>query len=106
MNTNDRRTFLLKVVSMSSALVAVRTYGQTAGPQVDESDPQAGALGYKRDTTKVDGKKFSKHEASQSCASCQLFQGKPTDSSGNCPLFVGKQVAATGWCSAWVKKAG
>ena len=67
--------------------------------------PQAVALGYKADTTKVDAKKFPKHAATQNCANCALFQGKAGDKAGGCPLFAGKTVTATGWCSAWAKKA-
>ena len=63
------------------------------------------ALGYKDDSTKVDAKKYPKHAPAQTCANCQLFQGKATDATGGCPLFAGKQVAAAGWCSAWNKKA-
>ena len=106
MHNSNRRTFMLKVVATGSMLAAVRAHGQAAGPKLAESDPQAIALGYKEDTTKVDGKKFPKHEVSQTCVTCQLFQGKPTDPAGGCPLFAGKQVAAHGWCSAWAKKAG
>jgi hypothetical protein len=87
-------------------LAAATARGQAAGPKVDEADPQAVALGYKQDSTKVDAKKYPKHDASQTCATCQLFQGKAGDAAGACPLFAGKQVAAAGWCSAWVKKAG
>jgi hypothetical protein len=93
------------VVAAGSALGAMQAHAQ-AGPKLDESDPQAIALGYKQDTTKVDAKKYPKHEDAQSCASCQLYQGKAADPTGPCSLFAGKQVAARGWCSAWVKKAG
>jgi High potential iron-sulfur protein len=105
MNNRNRRTFMLQVVATSSVLAAVRAHGQTAGPKLEESDPQAAALGYKQDTTKVDGQKYPKHEAAQTCAVCQLFQGKPKDAAGGCLLFAGKQVAGNGWCSAWAKKA-
>jgi hypothetical protein len=104
MSIGNRRTFLLQVVATSSVLGAVSAYGQAA-VKLEESDPQATALGYKQDTTKVDGKTFPKHDVSQTCAGCQLFQGKPADAAGPCTLFAGKQVAAKGWCSAWVKKA-
>lgn len=102
---NSRRTFLLHIAAAGTALAQVNASAQPAAPKLDEADPQATALGYKQDTNKVDGKKFPKHEASQSCVTCQLYQGKPKDPSGPCPLFAGKQVAAAGWCSAWVKKA-
>jgi hypothetical protein len=105
MSHTNRRTFMFRVVTTGSMLAAAQAYSQT-GPKLEESDPQALALSYKSDTSKVDAKKFPNHAASQSCASCQLFQGKAGDAAGGCPLFAGKQVAATGWCSAWVKKAG
>ena len=86
-------------------LSASQAYAQTAGSKLDESDAQATALGYKNDTAKVDAKKYPNHAATQSCATCQLFQGKAKDATGGCPLLAGKQVMATGWCSAWAKKA-
>jgi hypothetical protein len=102
MTVSNRRVFILNLVAGSSVLVASAAHAQAA---LAETDPQAVALGYKSDTTKVDTKKFPKHEASQTCLNCQLFQGKPVDATGPCPLFAGKVVAKNGWCSAWVKKA-
>jgi len=106
MNTSNRRTFMLQVAATGAALSASQARAQGTGPMVSEADAPAVALGYKQDTTKVDAKKYPNHAASQNCASCQLFLGKPKDAAGGCPLFPGKQVAATGWCSAWAKKAG
>jgi hypothetical protein len=101
----NRRQFVVQLsVVGGSAAVGHRAFAQ-AGPPLPETDPQAVALGYKTDTTKVDAKKYPKHENSQMCGNCSLFQGKPTDAMGGCTLFAGKQVAAKGWCSAWVKKA-
>jgi len=102
-----RRTFLRGV----SGVVAIAVTGietpqaNAQAAKVDEADPQAVALGYRHDTTKVDKAKFPKHEASQKCANCQLFQGKAGDAWGGCPLFPGKQVSGNGWCSSYVKKA-
>lgn len=106
MSNRHRRTFLMQIAAAGAIVTAVRARAENAGPKVEESDPQAIALGYRQETAKVDAKKFPKHDASQSCATCQLFQGKPTDAAGGCPLFAGKQVASTGWCSAWARKAG
>jgi hypothetical protein len=75
-----------------------------AQAMVAVTDPQAAALGFQLDTTKVDPKKFPKHAAAQKCGTCALFQGKLTDPVGGCPLFKGKQVAGNGWCSAWAKR--
>ena len=105
---NTRRNFLFKLaVSAGTPLALAGRLSAQAPPPVklEESDPLAVALGYKEDTTKVDAKKFPNHAASQNCANCQLFQGKPKEATGGCPLFAGKQVAAAGWCSAWNKKA-
>jgi hypothetical protein len=98
-----RRIFLVQAAAFAAA-IATRASAQGA-PKIDEADPQAAALGYKTDTTKVDEKKYPKHTADQKCIGCQLYQGKATDASAACLIFGGKSVAGNGWCSAWVKKA-
>ncbi|MCT8177153.1 high-potential iron-sulfur protein [Variovorax sp. CY25R-8] len=100
MNTS-RRTFMITIVATSSALSATRSLAQAT---LDEKDPQAVALSYVGDTAKVDAKKFPKHDNTQLCSGCALWQSKPTDTQGNCALFAGKQVSAKGWCSAWARK--
>lgn len=101
---NNRRQFVIQLsVAGGAAMVGQHAFAQPA--LLAETDAQAVALGYKADTTKVDKAKYPKHEASQNCANCSLYQGKGGDAAGGCPLFAGKQVAAKGWCSAWVKKA-
>ena len=102
MISNNRRTFIIQAAAVgASALAAGRTLAQA---KLEENDPQAVALGYKHDSTKVDQAKYPKHEAAQKCSNCQLFQGKAADAWGPCALFGAKQVAGPGWCSAWVKK--
>jgi hypothetical protein len=98
---NTRRTFMMTVAASGAAI----SLGAHAQAMVDEKNPQATALGYVADTTKVDAKKYPKHTTSQLCNNCALYQGKATDAAGGCPLFAGKQVAGKGWCSAWAKKA-
>jgi hypothetical protein len=93
------------VIQLSLGGTALLAGGQAmAQAMVAEGDAQAAALGYKADTTKVDGKKFANHKNEQRCDNCALFAGKAGDKAGNCPLFAGKQVAGAGWCSAWAKK--
>jgi exopolysaccharide biosynthesis protein len=72
---------------------------------VDEKDPQAVALGYAADSSKVDKAKYPKHEAAQMCSNCTLYQGAAGSTAGGCALFPGKQVSAKGWCSGYTKKA-
>ncbi|MBU2287307.1 MAG: high-potential iron-sulfur protein [Gammaproteobacteria bacterium] len=100
----SRRTFMMCIAGASAALGASQALAQAAGA-VSETDPQAVALGFKTDTTKADTAKYPKHEASQMCGGCQLYQGKAGDATGPCQLFAGKLVPSKGWCSAWVKKA-
>jgi hypothetical protein len=99
--TTSRRLFLLAAAG-SATVLATAAHAQA---KLDEKDPQAVALGYVADASRVDGKKYTKYAAGQTCASCDLYQGKPADTAGNCPLYAGKQVNAKAWCSAWVKKA-
>ena len=97
---NNRRTFLMTLAAGGS-VVATAAIGQE---KLDEKDPQAVALGYAAEASKVDAKKFPKYAAGQLCSNCALYQGKASDLNGGCPLFAGKQVAGKGWCSAWAKK--
>lgn len=92
-------------IAATSASLSTLSTSVRAQAKVDEKDPQAAALGYVADTTKVDAKKYPTHTLSQACNNCALYQGKPADAAGPCPLFAGKVVSAKGWCTAWAKKA-
>lgn len=104
---SSRRIFMMSAVAAVTGTVATQSFAQaTAAPaMLAETDAQATALGYKADSTKVDGKKFPKHAATQLCSGCALYSGKDKDAAGGCGIFPAKQVAAKGWCSAWAKKA-
>ncbi len=105
MNKN-RRSFIAGAVVGGTAIIVARgASAQAAAPMLAESDPQAQALGYKADNTKVDATKFPQHAAGQMCSGCNFFQGKATDAMAPCQLFAGKQVSSKGWCSGWAKKA-
>lgn len=97
-----RRKFVIYSVSGVGTLCL----GAAAQAQamVSETDPQAVAVGYKADSTKVDKKKFPKHAVTQLCSNCALYQGAATAAAAGCAIFPGKQVAGKGWCSAWAKK--
>src|SRR5258706_8882925 len=103
---NKRRTVLRSISILATASVTGIPLSVFAEAQkVGENDPQALSLGYKHDTTKVDQKKFPKHDVNQQCGNCQFYQGKATDPWGPCTIFNGKLVAAKGWCSAYAKKS-
>jgi hypothetical protein len=100
--SSTRRVFMMHTAMASAAtLLAANAQAQS---MVAETDPQAAALGYKADASKVDKAKQAKYAAGQVCGNCALYQGAAGSAAGACPLFAGKQVSAKAWCSAWAKK--
>lgn len=71
---------------------------------LDVNNPQAKALGYTLDTSKVDAKTNPMHKPEQHCGNCVQFQGKPTDATAPCTIFQGQAVVNGGWCKVWAKK--
>jgi hypothetical protein len=101
MKTSRRRFLLLSAGVGSSLALSRAAFAAAAANTVNETDPQAQAVGYVADASKVDKAKFPNFAAGQACASCSLFQGKASDTYGGCTLFGDKQVASRGWCSAY-----
>jgi High potential iron-sulfur protein len=99
---NSRRQFM--ILSAAGACTLALNGKVQAQAMVADTDPQAAALGYKSDATKVDKAKYAKYAAGQQCSNCALYQGGAA-AAGGCPLFAGKQVSSKGWCSAYAKKA-
>lgn len=97
---SPRRVFLLRTAAGSGLLACGALRAQT---RVEEADETAVALGYKHDTSKVDGKKYPAHKADQKCNNCQFWQGSATDAWGGCSMFGRKHIAAAGWCLAYKK---
>jgi len=73
---------------------------------LDPSDPQAKALGFSTDSSKVDDTKFATHKPNQKCGTCQQFQGKAGDATAACTIFAGHSVPQGGWCQVWTQKPG
>jgi hypothetical protein len=102
---NSRRSFLITGAGIASTIGLSRAAFAQAPARLAESDPQAQALGYRDDNTKVDKAKYATYAVGHSCSTCALYQGTAGSAAGPCPIFSGKTVAATGWCSAYSKKA-
>ena len=100
----SRRRFIVTIPAAALALARAGSSSAQAA-KLEEMDPQAVALGYRHDATKVDASKFPAYVAGRNCANCQLFQGKPGEVLGPCAIMSSKLVSAKGWCVAWVKKA-
>jgi len=100
--SSTRRVFMMQTAMASAAtLLTVNVQAQN---MVAENDPQATALGYKSDASKIDKSKQPKYASGQACGNCALFQGASGAAAGGCPLFAGKQVSAKAWCTAYAKK--
>jgi len=97
----NRRTFMFQVAAGGIALAASRAQAQATGAKLEESDPQAMALGYKQDTTKVDAKKYPAFVPGSNCDNCLRLEGTPGSDYRPCSLFPGKLVSVRGWCSEW-----
>ena len=95
---------LMTVATLPIASLVVGRSAYAAPAILDEKDPQAKALGYLADATKVDAKSNPTYKPGQTCANCLQLQGSAGDKYRPCNLFPGKLVAASGWCKAWVKK--
>ena len=100
---STRRQFMI-MSAAGAATLALNSKVQ-AQAMVAETDPQAAALGYKADASKVDKAKYAKFVAGSHCGNCALYQGAAGSAAGGCALFAGKQVASAGWCSAYAKRA-
>lgn len=115
---NKRRDFLkISAATIVGGFVATRVLGSSSIAQaqtpevVKETDPQAQALGYKADATKVDVKKWAKRAgpagAKQFCYNCTFFQAKGADpktlKQAPCAIFANKLVEGKGWCNSWTE---
>lgn len=98
MKNSSRRIFMMRVVA-GTAAVTVGQASMAEEEKMSESDPYAKSMGFRFDTNQVDKKRYPRHDAAtQSCAKCQLYDGKPGDEWGACSFFGGRLVKPTGWC--------
>ncbi|MCC7081669.1 MAG: high-potential iron-sulfur protein [Burkholderiales bacterium] len=98
--SSGRRRLLQGVL----ALIPIGAFAQSPGKRVEESEPQAQGLGYKRDASKADKAKFKNFRPGETCAGCRFYKGAAGETWGPCEIFGNRLVNANGWCSAWMKK--
>lgn len=106
MHHPPRRHFICRLLAAGAVGAASFARAQATPPRVDEESEQAKALGYRHDTTKVDGGKYPQHSVRQRCDNCSFYQGRAGDPWAGCAMFGRKQVAGPGWCVAWAKMPG
>jgi hypothetical protein len=108
--TPPRRRFLKHAaVAAVGAPIALQLLGRSAHasdkPALPLDNPQAVALGYVEDASKVDTAKYPQFKPGSNCNNCQFLQGAPGERVG-CALFPNHSVAGAGWCVSWAAKAG
>jgi hypothetical protein len=100
-----RRSFLkLAPLAVGACALAPRLLASAAAAPVEENDPAAAALGYKKDASAVDPKKFAQFKPGSTCANCALYTGKAGAETGPCMALANRPVSAKGWCMVWAKK--
>jgi hypothetical protein len=97
----NRRKFQEGMLAVISSICATNANAEL----VDENSKAALGLGFKLDSSSVDGSKFPKYANWQACENCALFASAGAGV-GKCPLFAGREVSASGWCSAYAKRHG
>jgi hypothetical protein len=111
MNENrcDRRSLLKGAIGLAALPAAslLRATDARAADMVklEESDPQAKALGYVHDASTVDKAKNPMFKEGSNCANCLQIAGEDGEEWRPCKIFPGKLVHADGWCKVWVAKS-
>jgi len=104
------RRAMVKGSLLAGALVPamglIGTADAAAMTPLDPNDPQAKALGFVTDASKVAAAANPTYKAGQKCATCAQYTGKAGDPSGGCNIFAGHTVPSGGWCRVWAAKPG
>lgn len=97
-----RRRFLAGLAAGAAAIPLMRlNIAHADAPHLSPSDPQASALNYVEDASKVDASKAPSYKKGDRCDTCALYQGDRKAAWGPCAVFPGHDVAAAGWCSSF-----
>jgi High potential iron-sulfur protein len=98
MNPSNRRVFMMRVVAGGAVLAGTSSIHAQAPEKLAETDPYAKSMGFRLDTTKVDKARYPRHDDSQKCSKCQLWDGKPGAEFAACSFFGDRHTPSNGWC--------
>ena len=90
----SRRQFIAATLPAVALTLTGARVAQAQAARLDEKDPQAVAIGYLHDASKVDAKKYAQWAAGRNCANCQLYEAKRSDAWGRWGVVGGKEVNA------------
>jgi hypothetical protein len=111
--SSERRSFFKYAAAGLAALAFTQSrnplaFADAPSAQLSEEDPTAKALGYHKDATKVDPKKWAKRSGkdakAQKCGTCQFYTAIDKKT-GKCQIFPNNTVMEGAWCNSWSKKA-
>jgi hypothetical protein len=103
----SRRAMVKRSLLAGALVPAFGLVGRTEAAgltPLDPNDPQAKALGFVSDASKVSASANPTFKAGQKCGTCAQFQGNAGDATGGCNIFVGHTVPSGGWCKVWAQK--
>jgi High potential iron-sulfur protein len=98
MKPTNRRVFMMRVAAGSAVLAGAPAVHAQAPEKLTEADPYAKSMGFKYDTSKVDKARYPRHDVSQQCSKCQLWDGKPGAEWAACSFFGDRHTPTNGWC--------
>jgi hypothetical protein len=104
--SSDRRRFLTHVALGAAALpLLCLSTAQADLPHQTPDDPNAKALNYTDDSSKIAPAAAASYKAGSHCANCALFTAPASGDWGACGAFSGKAVNKNGWCMAYAAKS-
>lgn len=91
-----RRTLLKAAAGAITLLVAPRAVARL--PLLTGSEPDAIALEFVTDATRLHPSLQPRYTPGARCAACFFYQGRRSTEDAPCTVFAGYRVPATGWC--------
>ena len=79
-------------------VLAFAPRGLAAMPVLEETHPDAVALNYVADASKVNREAHPEFVPGNRCAGCFFFHGRGAAATAPCTVFAGYRVNANGWC--------
>jgi hypothetical protein len=89
---------MMRVVAGSAVLASAASSHAQAPEKLLETDPYAKSMGFRLNTSNVDQARYPRHDVSQHCSKCQLWDGKPGAEFAACSFFGERHTPSTGWC--------
>jgi len=94
---NPKRREVLQA-GAAFATLAFAPRGEAGMPVLEETHPDAVALEYVADASRVNREAHPEFVPGNRCARCFFFHGRGAAATAPCTVFGGFRVSANGWC--------